>query len=644
MKIEHNSRTEFYRSPFGAVVSGSKVRLRLGVSEGGIPDSVRVHYTFKDEKFFLDMSYVFEIGGFCIYETELEIPDDVGILWYYFEVTGEKGKVFYSNNEKNLGGIGQMYYAEPKNAFQITVYSPDYKTPHWFREAVVYQIFPDRFYNGNENGEFSGNRNDIIKRNWGETPFYKKEQFGGEYRANDFFGGNLKGIIKKLDYLYDLGIGAIYLNPIFKAYSNHKYDTGNYMQIDEGFGTYEDFCQLCKKAQKLNIKIILDGVFNHTGSNSIYFNKDGEYNSVGAYQSQNSKFISWYDFKNWPDDYESWWGMKTLPNVNESSPEYQNYILKDDDSVVKHWLKAGASGWRLDVVDELPGLFVKELRKAVKSVSEDAVIIGEVWEDASNKESYGKRREYFLGEELDSVMNYPLRCALIDLAKNRITAEEFDERIMSIKENYPPPAYYSLLNIISSHDVERILTALSDAPCTDNKDFMADFHLYGDEYNRSIKRLKQVVMLQMLIPGVPCIYYGDEIGMQGYRDPFCRGCFTWNNMNEDLKRWYSSAISLRKSSPAFLQGEFETVYKVDAGYGFIRIHGEEKFVVCSNFGEKTEWFRLDLARFEIRKIESEIPTDFKECHTSQDGIFYIEMPQGAVKVFKAQKQSASYEF
>ena len=630
MKIEHNSHSEFYRSPFGAVTCGSTVKLRIGIADGGLPDYVRVHYNLKDEKYFINMSYLLQVGEYCVYEAELSIPNRTGLLWYYFEISNRAGRTYYANNEKQLGGIGQIYPQLPVIPYQITIYDSSYTTPDWFKNSVVYQIFPDRFFNGNENGEHSGNRDDVIKRNWGDTPFYKAEQFGGEYKANDFFGGNLKGITKKLIYLAELGIGAIYLNPVFKAYSNHKYDTGNYMQIDESFGTYEDFCELCKKAEELDIKIILDGVFNHTGSNSIYFNKNGEYDSLGAYQSQSSPYYSWYNFKSYPDEYESWWGMKTLPSVNESSPEYQNYIIKDENSVIKHWLKSGAGGWRLDVADELPGFFIKELRKAAKSVDKDAVIIGEVWEDASNKESYGEQREYFLGEELDSVMNYPLRNALVDLAKKNINAEEFNQRIMSLKENYPYPAYYSLLNLLSSHDIERIITAVSNAPATNNKDFMAQYRLDEEQYRLAVKKVKQIVMMLMLMPGVPCVYYGDEIGMYGYRDPFCRGCYTWDRTDEDLRLWYKMSIALRKSSPAFVEGEFEAVYKVNYGYAFIRYLNSDKHIVCANFSENTEWFRLDLARFGIHEINDEI---YESTYTSEDGIYYIEMPPGEIKVF-----------
>ncbi len=635
MRTEHNSQSEIYRKPFGAVTCGTCVRIRLGISECGIPSSVRLHCRFGEEKYSYNMAYVFDAGNFCFYSTEVIMPDSVGLFWYYFEIVSDAGRKFYANNAEGLGGLGTEYENEPDKLYQITVYDKNYKTPEWFMDSVVYQIFPDRFFNGNENGKFLGERTDIIKRAWGEMPFYKQEQFGGEYKANDFFGGNLKGITKKLGYLKALGINAIYLNPIFKAYSNHKYDTGDYMMIDEGFGTYEDFCVLCKKAEENNIKIILDGVFNHTGSNSVYFNKDGEYDSVGAYQSLQSPYIDWYNFKRWPDEYDAWWGTKTLPNVNESSESFQNFILRSDDAVVKHWLMAGASGWRLDVVDELPGFFVKSLRKSVKSTDPDAVIIGEVWEDASNKISYGMRREYFLGDELDSVMNYPLRSALIDISKNNINAVEFNRRIMSLKENYPRPAYYSLLNILSSHDVERIITALSDAPDrhTVDKDFMANFYLEGDAYSSALKKVKQIVMFQMLIPGVPCIYYGDEAGMQGYNDPFCRQCFPWDNINEDVKSWYTHAIELRKSSKAFTRGSFDTIYALNYGYCFIRIWEDEAYTVCANFGENTEWFRLDLARFKVYKMENEI---YKEFHDSEDGIYYVEMPPREIKVFKCR--------
>ena len=635
MRIEHNSRNEFYRMPFGAVTTDEEVRIRIGLLGGGIPEFVRLIFSGRDKEIKTqDMSYICEIGEFCMYETIIP-KQKCGNVWYYFEVKTSSGHLYYGNNRNGLGGVGEIYQDRPDSSFQITVYSPDYKTPKWWKNSVCYQIFCDRFYNGNEDSSFLGKRQDIIKRKWNEVPFYSHEQFGGEYLANDFFGGNLKGIGKKLGYLKELGIDAVYLNPIFKAYSNHKYDTGDYMQIDEMFGTSEDFSKLCSDAGKLGIRFVLDGVFNHTGSDSKYFNKNGNYDSIGAYQSQMSEYYDWYNFTEWKDKYESWWGMLTLPQVDEHSESYQDYILKNDDSVVKHWLKMGASGWRLDVVDELPDFFVKILRREVKKQNPDAVIIGEVWEDASNKISYGEEREYFLGEELDSVMNYPLRDALVMAVLGKISAEELDARLMSIKENYPKPAFYSLLNMLSSHDMERILTVMSGAPDRHSVDkkWQAEYKIHDMEI--AIKKTKQIVMLQMLLPGVPCIYYGDEAGLSGYGDPFCRNTYPWGEENQDMLAFYKNAIAIRKGSEAYVGGEFETVYKFDKCYAFIRYTKDDKRIVVANFNDNSKCVRIDLARYGINHLISEIYSD--EEYYSDNGIYYIEIPENGVKVFKSQK-------
>ena len=644
MDIEHNSREKFYRFPFGAVTRGGEVRLRLAVSGAGIPSAVRLVY-MEDGKGEVrkDMPYIFDVGDHCIYSVNVKMPEKAGLVWYYFELETERGMVYYGNNSKQLGGIGEMCFNSPSNSYQITVYNEDYKTPDWFKTGIAYQIFVDRFCNGNENGEFLGNRTDIIKRNWGEQPFYKAEQFGGEYKANDFFGGNLKGVIKKLPYLKDLGISVIYLNPIFKAYSNHKYDTGDYETIDPMFGDEETFKELCSKAKEMGIRIILDGVFNHTGSNSRYFNKYGEYDSVGAYQSKESPYYTWFRFMDWPDVYESWWGMTTLPQIEEHSEECRKYLLSDKDAIVKRWIKNGASGWRLDVVDELPGFFVKELRENVKKADKDAVIIGEVWEDASNKSAYGERREYFLGKELDSVMNYPMRRALIDAVSGRIDVEEFDARLMSIKENYPAPAYYSLLNIITSHDVERIMTRMGDAPSRHeiSKDFQASFKLDGYALELAKEKATLVVGLQMMLPGVPCIYYGDGIGMQGYGDPFCRQTYPWDNVDEvdkdgRIRQRYKNMIKLRNSSKAFSIGDFECVHKVGHVYGFVRCYHDEKYLIVANLGTREERARVDVARYGMRKLKCQTSDD-NSLLESSDGIHFIDIPRLWIKVYKVEK-------
>lgn len=634
MKIEHNSHISLYRSPFGAVKSSTSVTIRLLLTDFGIPSHIKLIYEFSGTNMGVDMAYVFPVSDGYMYEATIEIPDDTGLLFYYFDIASENGRFYYGNNAECLGGRGEVYTQKPEKMFQITVYDKNLKTPEWWKNSVCYQIFPDRFCNGNADGSFLGDRDDIIKRNWGDEPFYKAEQFGGEYLSNDFFGGNLLGIEKKLDYLKELGISAIYLNPIFKAYSNHKYDTGDYKTIDPMFGTEADFERLSKKAEKLGISIILDGVFNHTGSDSLYFNKRGTYPSVGAYQSKESPYYSWYRFSDYPDEYESWWGIDTLPQIEENSQEYQKYILTDTDSVVKKWLKKGAKGWRLDVVDELPDFFVKILRREVKSQNPDAVIIGEVWEDASNKVAYGEQRQYFMGDELDSVMNYPLKNAMIDFANGKITAEGFDKKIMSLKENYPKECFYSLFNFLSSHDTLRVLTALGDKNLQ-GRETQANAWLDNNEKETAKAKLKCLLTMQMLFPGVPVIYYGDEVGMEGYADPFCRRCYPWGKEDHDLLSAYKNAIAIRKSSDVFVQGEFETVYKYENGYGFTRFDGEQKYFVLVNMGSSTT-FRLDISRYNAKLIKQLNET---EEYSSNDGIYFIPMEKYKVKVFKTEKST-----
>ncbi len=642
MEIEHNSREKFYRRPFGAVPCGTEVRFRISAAGIGIPNAVRLVYIPDGgSEIRVNMAYLFNQADDCIYSVKVKMPEKAGLIWYYFEFETTQGTVYYGNNSNNLGGTGEVSFHKPDHSFQITIYNKDYKTPDWFKEGVAYQIFVDRFCNGNEDDSFLGNREDIIKREWNEQPYYKEEQFGGEYKANDFFGGNLKGVMKKLAYLKELGVSVIYLNPIFKAYSNHKYDTGDYEMIDPMFGDEETFKELCKKAKSMGIRIILDGVFNHTGSNSKYFNKNGEYGEgIGAFQSQDSPYYSWFRFFEWPNIYESWWGMNTLPQIEENSEECRKYLLSGKDAIVKKWIRNGASGWRLDVVDELPGFFVKELRKGVKSVDEDAVIIGEVWEDASNKSSYGERREYFLGNELDSVMNYPMRNALIDAVLGRIEADELDARLMSLKENYPPQAYYSLLNMVSSHDVERILTLMGGVPSRHevDRDYQANFRLDGYALEIAKERAMLILGMQMTLPGVPCIYYGDEIGMQGYGDPFCRQCYPWGKEDESdstgiMRQRYRRMIHLRNSTKAFSIGEYESVYKIGHVYAFIRHYEDEKYVVVVNMDVKSSHIRLDVARYGITKMTC-VSADDEEM-AADDGIYFVEMPKLWIKVYKA---------
>jgi cyclomaltodextrinase len=632
MIIEHDSRNSFYRFPFGAVPCLSTVVLRLFVKIEDIPRKISLVYTFNNKPVSLTMYYINSIAQGSLYETMLTVPETPGLLWYYFIIETNTKTYYYGNNSNKYGGLGALYQDIPPS-YQITVYKKEYKTPDWFKNAIIYQIFPDRFYKGSMDS-FAAGRDDILTRKWGEIPYYKKEQFGEEYKSNDFFGGNLTGIIEKLPYLCDLGITAIYLNPIFQAYSNHKYDVGDYEVVDPMFGSNELFQKLCNEASKYGIKIILDGVFSHTGSDSKYFNKEGTYSTTGAFQSKDSPYYSWYSFIDYPDNYECWWGIKTLPQTNETETTFMEYILTSPDSIVKKWLAWGAAGWRLDVADELPPEFIKILRREIKAFDPEAVIIGEVWEDASNKISYGQQREYILGEELDSVTNYPLRNALIDFACGHIDAYTFGMRIMSLYENYPKEAFYSLMNFLSTHDVERIITMLGDAPPehTLSPDEKAEFILSKEKFELAKSRLKNLVLLQMTMPGVPCIYYGDEAGMQGYGDPFNRKPFPWGKEDKEIKAIYKEMIDLRKKQLILVNGEFEILYMYSSCFSFARYNKEKMILVAVNMSTKQEIFtRLDLARFcpshaQDLKTKIKIPII--------DGIIIFDLPPLEFRVIK----------
>ena len=600
MVIEHDSRNILYRSPFGAVPCLSNIRLRLFVKANKIPAAISLIYKFRDgEPVIVPMHYIHMVAKGSLYEANILIPEEPGLIFYYFTVEVDNHTYYYGNNKDSLGGLGKAYNKIPP-AYQITVYKRDYKTPDWFKGSIIYQIFPDRFFKGDMDS-FSAGRDDIIRREWEDTPYYKLEQFGADqYLANDFFGGNLDGIIKQLPYLKELGITCIYLNPIFKAFSNHKYDTGDYEEVDPMFGSNELFEKLCEEALSYGIHIILDGVFNHTGSDSKYFNKEGSYPSLGAYQSKDSPYYKWYRFTKHPEEYESWWDFETLPNVDESEPSYIDYIISSPDSIINKWIKYGAYGWRLDVADELPSDFIKLIRKEMKATKPDSVLIGEVWEDASNKISYGEQREYLLGDELDSVMNYPLRKALIDFSCEGCDAASFSMRILSLQENYPREAFYSLMNLLSSHDCERILTMLGDVPDRNkiSKDEMAVYELSKSTLELAKKRLENVILLQMTLPGVPCIYYGDEAGMQGYNDPFSRMAYPWGKEDKEILSIYERMIAFRQNNSLLIDGDFQVIYSYKSCFAFARYDSKKLIVVSVNMDKDEGVFtRLDLGRF-----------------------------------------------
>ncbi len=534
------------------------------------------------------------------------IFEEAGLYWYRFFVTFEDGHTVRIG--RNTADNRACF--DTNADWQQTVYRQMYEAPEWIAGGVYYQIFVDRFRRGGDEArvEMEGKVN---RYDWDGVPEYRPNEYG-EILNNDFFGGNLRGIIEKLPYLTELGVTCLYLNPIFEAYSNHKYDTADYMHIDPMFGNEEDFRELCRKAEEAGIRIVLDGVFSHTGSDSVYFNKEGHYGSSGAWNDPGSPYRCWYNFRD-NGTYESWWGFETLPCLNKNEPAVREFI-NGENGVVRHWLREGASGWRLDVADELPASFTAELAAAARTEKPDALIIGEVWEDASNKIAYGERKNYFDGSRLDSVMNYPLRSAIIGFVKYG-KAFELKETVESIGENYPKYVTDLLMNNLGTHDRERILTALgADESLLDaDRSAQAQAHLGPWEKLKAVQMLKMASFLQMTLPGVPCIYYGDEAGVEGYKDPFNRTCFPWGHENKDLQAWYKKITGLRRENKVFAHGTYKTIKFGDSFFAYAREEGSECIIIAANVSEKENELLLpgawqDLLTGETFSGEAVIPS------------------------------------
>lgn len=583
--IPYNSRIEYHKSKFGAAKEDEVVVFRVimprNINVSGLYLVIREDKDREPKKIKFDwerMEGDNEEWWKLYYRCEKK-----GLYWYCFEYDTPYGRSMIT---KIKGGIGTLS-ANGEN-WQLTVYSKDFKTPDSFKGGIIYQIFPDRFCRS-EKEKTNVPDDRILREDWYAQPYWEPDE-KGIVKNNDFFGGDLKGIESKLDYLVSLGVDTIYLNPIFKAQSNHRYDTGDYEQIDPLLGDEKDFKSLCKKAKEKNIKIILDGVFSHTGCDSKYFNLYGNYDSVGAYESKQSEYFEWYKFRNFPDDYECWWGIKILPEIDEENESYLEYIT-GEKGILRKWLKAGASGWRLDVADELPDAFLDRLRKAIKQENKDAYILGEVWEDASNKMSYSKRRRYLLGDQLDSVMNYPFAEAITHFVRTSST-ENFSESIISVLENYPKESVDVLMNHIGSHDTARILNVLSGEEIfSKNRKWQSENFLDNDKLQKGKKLLKIAAAIQYTLPGIPSIYYGDEVGLQGYADPFNRYCYPWGKEDNDLLEYYRLLGKIRKESDCFKDGEFEIVSDVCSCIAFAR-HGKKHSVmtICNRNNHDIDYY------------------------------------------------------
>ena len=590
--IFFNPFFEYNKSPQGAVIKNGIITLRVSfVQSYNIwnlcvvlkSDSKGIEKTFP--------LFYEKTDTFNVFKTEFSL-DEADIYWYYFRFEDCYGTHFICcdiNMDATLND-------DVTYSFQLSVHNGFKKDLKWFKGGVMYQILPDRFYNLDNNYCHS---NGWMHKEWDEHPQYLP--IHGRILNNDYFGGNLKGITAKLDYIKKLGVKALYLNPISLAYSNHRYDTADYLKLDPMLGTEEDFINLCAEAKKRKIGIIIDGVFNHTGSNSRYFNRDNQFDELGAYQSKESKYYDWYRFIEWPNKYHAWWGFDTLPAINQKS-SFVDFVCNE---VIPKWIGLGASGYRLDVVDELNSEFVEKISKAVKKANPKAILIGEVWEDASNKEAYGYRRHYFDGHELDSVMNYPFRKAIIEFVCYG-NVYNIRNTLRSIINNYPKEVLDCLMNVLGTHDTERILSVCGNVNFHRmDKVEIANYRMDQTRYKDAVERLKMAAILQYTLPGVPCIFYGDEAGLEGYKDPFCRKTFPWNNINKNLHSFYVKLGEIRRQNKEFIDGKYKEVYADKSLFAFKR--GDNIYVLVNNSnvnkyydidavdlitGEKNTYFRI----------------------------------------------------
>ncbi len=532
-----------------------------------------------------------------------EVTDLFSLTLDTSEMCGERGCGLFYYEFLILRGFDTLFTTTHNNRdlelsqsagrrFRLLIHKKEYKTPERFGGGVMYQIFTDRFYRGD--GDKARNihlRSDArLNDDWDsgvpEIPAYP----GAPLKNNTFFGGNLWGVADKLDYLSSLGVTYIYLCPIFEAYSNHKYDTGDYTKIDEMFGGEEAFDNLIEKARERGIGIILDGVFNHTGDDSLYFNKRGRYGEGGAYNDPRSQYAEWYKFRSYPNDYESWWGIDILPKLNHAKESCRSYFT-GEGGIIEKYIRRGIAGWRLDVADELSNEFLDELRARAKSAGDgEAVIIGEVWENAADKVAYGQRRRYFLGDQLDSAMNYPLKNAIVSFCLWG-DAEMLYNTLTEIYASYPRCVSDKLMNLLGTHDTERIMTVLGreDDHAGEPVSALARLRLSESERRVGIDRLKVAAALQFTAYGIPSVYYGDELGLEGYGDPLCRMPMPWNDIEgsyrEEILEYYRMLGRMRRDEEAFEGGDFYILSHTESSIAYVREKNDSRILVIANMGE-----------------------------------------------------------
>ena len=574
MRILFDSKKLQHKTPFGCVTPGQVCKLNIHIPVS--VEAVKVEcYLLKEDGAFLkavELPFLDEKGAYQRFEGTFTL-ENTGLYFYRFHVTKKDScfRLFKYGDDTNM---------EAGDLWQLSCVPEDFTTPDWAKGAVIYQVFPDRFRKYGS-CDLTGKLTPyVLHENWNEEVYWQPSS-EGVVLNNDFYGGNFRGITEKLPYIASLGVTLLYLNPISKSFSSHRYDTGDYKTPDPMLGTLEDFRALCDAAHSLGIRVILDGVFSHTGSDSLYFNRKGSVPGKGAYQDPLSPYHSWYNFQKWPDQYSSWWGFDTLPTVNKMDPAFMEYIITGQHSVIAHWLSLGADGFRLDVADELPDGFLCVLKTHLRKLKPDALLMGEVWEDASNKSAYGVRRRYFADGTLDSIMNYPFRTAILQFVKDRDDGRALKDRVMTIAENYPAQVLACNMNLLGTHDTPRILTALVD-DFEGSREALSKRKLSRSQRDTALSRLQMASFLQYTLPGSPSIYYGDEAGMEGGKDPFNRRPYPWGQEDTLLQRHYLQLGQLRKNAPALKLGNIQFVKAEDGHLAFKREAEGQKLWIYVN--------------------------------------------------------------
>ena len=575
MQILYDSWKSEYKTPFGVLTVGQTCTVHIKIPKDIEARFVQlvVERESEDPSLEFFFSWAGGDGDYDVFRCEFSIPAK-GLYFYWFRVTDRRGtfRLYRRGRETNM---------ESGDRWQISVVPADFTVPPEFQGRVMYQIFPDRFAREGTCDLTDKLRPFLLREDWGGVPGWQPDPVAGEILCNDFFGGNFRGIQAHLDYLHALGVGVVYLNPICMAFSNHRYDTADYKRPDPMLGTEADFTALCDAAHRLDMKVIIDGVYSHTGSNSVYFDKEGIFGNGAISKGKDSPYYSWYTFHRFPDRYESWWGFPTLPNVNELDERYLDYIIRDEDSVIAHWLALGADGFRLDVADELPDEFIRRFKGRLRQLKPDALLLGEVWEDASNKSAYSVRRRYFIDGELDSVMNYPWRSAIIAFLRSHDDGTALGQSIMTIAENYPPQVLHALMNPLSTHDTPRILTTLI-GDFQGDRAFQAQVRLSYEQREFAFERLRLAAFLQYTLPGCPCVYYGDEAGMEGCKDPFNRGCFPWGKEDKRFVEFFRALGQLKNNSPALRAGTVRVTAAGEGKIAFLRQTPGQTLLCCVN--------------------------------------------------------------